>query len=67
VALLMKANLNDEQLVEQLYRWSIVRNPEPKELEASLQFLRAEGTNREEAAQDLLWVLLNSRDFTLVH
>jgi Protein of unknown function (DUF1553) len=67
IAQLLKDKLTDEQLVEQIYLWTIVRRPEPAEMQAALAFLHSSEAKPDEAAQDLMWVLLNSRDFTLVH
>ena len=58
---------DDAKLIEQLYLWTLVRPPEQRELEVALEFLKARAEKRDEAAQDLLWALLNTRDFLLVH
>lgn len=67
VAVLMRAKPDDKALVEQLYLWTLVRSPSPKELDVALEFMKARQDKRDEAAQDLLWALLNSRDFLLVN
>jgi Protein of unknown function (DUF1553)/Protein of unknown function (DUF1549)/Bacterial Ig-like domain (group 2) len=67
VAGLLKEKLTDPQLVEQLYLWALCRKPSPKEAEVSLNFVKSYGAKRTEAAQDLFWALLNSRDFMLVN
>jgi hypothetical protein len=66
-ALLMRQKLSDPQLVTELYLWSLARNPNVREMQVSLAFLTAPGANRAEALQDLMWALLNSKDFLLVH
>jgi len=66
-ALLLRQKITDEKLVTEMYLWSIARQPTPKELEVGLQFLKSAGDKRAEAAQDLMWALLNSKDFLLVH
>jgi hypothetical protein len=58
---------DDRELVEQLYLWALCRPPGEKELKVSLDFLKAAGAKRAEGAQDLLWALLNSKDFLLVN
>lgn len=56
---------NREQLVEELYLATVGRRPRPTE---QLEVLRALGDgNLEEAATDLLWALLNSKEFTFNH
>ena len=67
VAQFLKAKLTNSQLIEQLYLWSVCRFPSPQELEVSRKFIASYGDKRTEAAQDLMWALLNSRDFMLVH
>jgi hypothetical protein len=67
VAGLLKQSLADEQLVEELYLWSLARRPGEKERVVALEFLKSYGDKRAEAAQDLMWALLNCKDFMLVH
>ncbi|MBU6172933.1 MAG: DUF1553 domain-containing protein, partial [Planctomycetes bacterium] len=66
-ALLMRGKLTDEQMVTEAYLWSLSRNPRPAELKVSLEFIRSYGDKRAEALQDMMWALLNSKDFLLVH
>ncbi len=66
-ALLLKQKLADEELVTELYLWSLARRPREAELRVALDFLRAHANRRAEAAQDLMWALLNSRDFLMSH
>jgi hypothetical protein len=67
-ALLMAKKLTDEQLATEAYLWAISRRPTPKELEVALDFYKSYGEKERLAAtQDLMWALLNSRDFLLVH
>jgi len=65
-ALLLKDKLSEEQLVEQLYLWSLARRPRASEREVAAKFLTSYGEKKAEAAQDLMWGLLNSRDFTML-
>jgi hypothetical protein len=66
-ALLLKQKLTDTELVTELYLWCLARNPRPEEIKVSLDFFKQYGDKRTEAAQDLAWALLNSKDFLLVH
>jgi hypothetical protein len=66
-AQLLNQKLSDGQFVTELYLWSLARHPTPDELKLGLEFLKSYGDQRAEAAQDLMWALLNSRDFLLVH
>ena len=67
VAALVKQQADDQALIEQLYLWSLVRLPDAKEVEVALEFFKSKPDHRDQAAQDLMWALLNSRDFLLVH
>jgi hypothetical protein len=67
-ALLLAKKPTDEHLVTDLYLWSLARKPNEKELALGMEFLKSYGdTQRPAAAQDLMWALLNSKDFLLVH
>jgi hypothetical protein len=66
-AQLIAQKLTDEQLLPELYLWSVARNPSPDEVKLGLEFIKSYGEKRAEAVQDLMWALLNSRDFLLVH
>lgn len=67
-ALLLRQKLTDEQLATELYLWSLARHPGERERKVAVEFLRSyPKARRAEAAQDLMWALLNSRDFLLVH
>jgi hypothetical protein len=67
-ALLLAKKPTDAQLVTELYLWSVARSPNDKELKLGLEFMKSYGgPQRPAAAQDLMWALLNSKDFLLVH
>ena len=67
-ALLLVQKPTDEQLVTELYLWSLARKPNEKELKLGMNFVKGYGDmQRPAAAQDLMWALLNSKDFLLVH
>ena len=65
---LLAKKLDDRQLIEQLYLWSLCRRPSDHELAVSISFFQTYGVKkRTEAAQDLMWALLNSKDFLLLN
>jgi hypothetical protein len=67
-ALLLAQKLTDEQLVTEVYLWSLARRPNVKETAVGIEFFKLYGEKeRANAAQDLMWALLNSRDFLLIH
>ena len=65
---LSRAKMTDKELVTELYLWSVARHPSDAEMSLSTNFLQKHAAaQRAEAVQDLMWALLNSRDFVLVH
>jgi hypothetical protein len=68
LAQLLKQHAENDNLIEELYLWSLARRPQEKELSLARDFLASYGPDqRSEAAQDLMWALLNSKHFMLVH
>ncbi len=65
-ALLLQKKPTDEELVEQLYLWSLARRPSAHERELAAKFFAGYAEKHAEAAQDFMWALLNSRDFTML-
>jgi Protein of unknown function (DUF1553)/Protein of unknown function (DUF1549) len=63
-ALLLQKKLSDDELIDQLYLWSLARRPTATEGGLAAKFIAGSGDKRSEAAQDLMWALLNSRDFS---
>jgi len=61
-----KAQMPLPGVVEELYLATVSRPPRPKELEKALAWLKS-ATSPKDGAQDLLWVLLNSREFLFNH
>jgi hypothetical protein len=66
-AVLLRGKMTDEELIKELYLWSLARSPSAKELQVSVEHLKSYGDKRAEAVQDLMWALLNSKDFLLVN
>jgi hypothetical protein len=64
-ALLMAKKMADDELVKEIYLWSLARFPNEKELTLGIEFIKT-GEDRTAGAQDLMWALLNSKDFLLV-
>jgi hypothetical protein len=66
IAKLLKAKTDPGKIVEELYLVTLSRPPRPKEARAARQWVaRAKTTG--EGLQDLLWVLLNTREFLFNH
>ncbi|MFO0798195.1 MAG: DUF1549 domain-containing protein [Gemmataceae bacterium] len=66
VAQLAKAKLSDEELVEEAFLATLSRRPTADERASSLAHVRAART-RQEATTDLVWALINTREFILNH
>jgi hypothetical protein len=66
VAGLLKAKAAPERVVEELYLATLSRRPRAEELALGLRWLKGAASPREGAA-DVLWVLLNSREFQFNH
>jgi hypothetical protein len=62
LAQLFKAKTPPKALVDELYLVTLSRLPRPEEVERGLTWLKKAATLRE-GAQDLLWVLINRREF----
>ncbi|MCA9129115.1 MAG: DUF1549 domain-containing protein [Planctomycetales bacterium] len=56
----------DELVIEELFLAALSRAPEPNELEFSLAIL-ADTTDRSSALTDILWGLINTREFVTIH
>jgi hypothetical protein len=52
-----------EEITEELYLAVYSRFPDEEELAIARQFFQQEGTNRRQAAEDMLWALLNTPEF----
>lgn len=64
-ALLMREKMTPEQQVVEIYLWSLARHPNEKEKKLGIDFLQSYADKRLDALQDLMWALLNSKDFLL--
>jgi hypothetical protein len=62
IAALFKARKSLPAIVEELYLVTLSRPPRPEELQRALHWI-AEAPSPREGAEDLLWSLLNSREF----
>jgi hypothetical protein len=60
------AKLPAKEAITELYLRCFARYPDPEELAHAEALLAADGT-RTEAIEDLLWALLNSREFAFNH
>jgi hypothetical protein len=66
VTSLMAAKLPDNKIVEDLYLASVSRYPSPDESKKGVKAL-ATAKNKQQAAEDLMWALLNSKEYMFNH
>jgi len=57
---------SDEQKIDQLYRLALARSPDDRELKITLSYL-ASKKDRRQAYEDLIWSLINSKEFLFNH
>lgn len=77
VRLANDSSLTDEERIRELYLWTLSRLPEEPEMEFALGYIRkrsrgsdaaaASPSRLEEAYQDTLWALLNTKEFLFNH
>jgi hypothetical protein len=66
IAKLLKARKPVREVVQELYLATLSRPPKPEELDKAEQWIAA-APSPKDGVQDLLWVLLNSREFLFNH
>jgi hypothetical protein len=66
VAELLQANLPLRRVVDELYLSAVARFPSPEESRRGIQTI-ATAPNRQQAAEDLLWALVNTKEFVFNH
>jgi hypothetical protein len=66
VAQLIKDKKTDEQAIDELYLAALSRPPTPEELGKTVVYLTG-SSNRQQALEDVLWSLLNTREFMFNH
>jgi hypothetical protein len=59
-------DLSDEEKVTELYAWVYARPPASDELELTLGHL-AQAENKQQAFEDILWALVNTKEFLFNH
>jgi hypothetical protein len=66
VAKLIESKAPDAKVVEELYLASVARVPSADEMKKGVKTL-AGAKNRQQAAEDLMWALLNTKEFLFNH
>jgi hypothetical protein len=66
-ALANDKNRFDEEKVFELYRWVYARNPDAQELQIALNHLKKHEQNKKIAWEDIVWALINTKEFLFNH
>jgi hypothetical protein len=66
VAKLLNANMSDSDIIEELYLATFSRLPTATELRNALRLIAAQ-PSRKTAVEDLMWALINSKEFLFNH
>lgn len=53
----------DAEKVEELFLWAFARKPTPAQLEAALGHIQKNAQNKKSAYENILWALLNTKEF----
>ena len=65
---LIKAGASNEQIIEELYLAALARRPTEQEFQAALAYVEQAGPKqRVQALQDVLWAILNTKEFLFNH
>jgi hypothetical protein len=62
----LASEMTDEELLEELFLTALTRPPRPAERRGALATIR-QAPSRAEGFADLLWALLNAREFAFSH
>ncbi len=58
----------DEERIQELYRWVYARNPDAEEMKIALAHLaKSPSTAKKTAWEDIIWALLNTKEFLFNH
>lgn len=66
-AKLSRSELSDSEIIEELYLAALSRYPSLKETDFMLQAFDHPGSTRRTASEDILWTLLNTKEFLYNH
>ena len=66
VALLLKSDKTDDQIIAELYLHALSRSVSEEEIASCKQIISA-ASNRKEGVEDILWALCNTQEFLFVH
>lgn len=65
IATLLASQMTDTEILQELYLVTLSREPSGSEIQTTLEFL-SEAASRQEFFEDVLWTLINSKQFLFV-
>jgi hypothetical protein len=63
VDLLVKDKRSDKEKIEELFLWTFARPPSAEDLQVALEHIQKHAANKAVAYQDILWALVNTKEF----
>lgn len=57
----------DDERIRELYRWVFAREPNVEELEVALAYLKKHADNVRRGYEDVVWALINTKEFQFNH
>ena len=57
----------DEERVQELYRWVYSRNPDAEEMKIAMAHLAKHQQAKKTAWEDIIWALINTKEFLFNH
>jgi hypothetical protein len=64
-ALLAKDPRSDDEKIDELFLWAFARRPTDSQRSLALQNIEANGKNKAIAYENILWALINAKEFVL--
>jgi hypothetical protein len=64
---LVKISQDDDRLIKLIYVLVLSRLPDDAEYQTAQEYIRNSGLNKEEAVGDLMWALINTKEFMFRH
>jgi hypothetical protein len=56
----------DDEKVKELFQWALAREPNDAQLDFALRKIERYGKNRQFAYEDIIWALINTKEFIMV-
>jgi hypothetical protein len=64
--LLAKDKRPDAEKIEELFLWAFARRPSPEHLRLALEHIQRHAQNKKAAYENILWALINTKEFVFV-